>query len=152
MKWGSQLWFPSTSPASRGSAVLFSVKMFLTPTHFKCSWSKLYAYLWYCNFWIGFWTFYKGYFATYILLTSGLLRGNRGWEFPFHCIADATQTRPFFFNFPIGTISLTVHYHWQKTPNSFVLSSCSEPQKEIQGFLTHYTKYKNLWTNTEIQQ
>ena len=121
-------------------------------THFKCSWSKLYAYLWYCNFLIGFWTFYKGYFATYILLTSGLLRGNRGWEFPFHCIADATQTRPFFFNFPIGTISLTVHYHWQKTPNSFVLSSCSEPQKEIQGFLTHYTKYKNLWTYTEIHQ
>ena len=55
-------------------------------THFKCSWSKFHAYLWCCNFLIGFWTFYKGYFATYIILKSGLLRGNRlGIPVPLYC-------------------------------------------------------------------
>jgi hypothetical protein len=84
------------------------------------------------------------------MLKSGLLRGYRGWEFPFHCITDATQSGPFSLFPDTNNFSVFIHIGKQMP----VLLTCYLVLNHKGRFkdLIHYTKYQNLYTYTEIQQ
>ena len=105
---------------------------------YKCSWSKFYASLWYLNFLIGFWAFYKGYFVTYILLKSGLRRGNGlGIPFPLYCRCHTDKT--IFF--------LKISWYKQFHSLSIIIGKKLPILLSCHLVLNHKRRFKDFWFN-----